>query len=524
MYEQAEPVRTPQAGSGREQNNRSRAPYPDPPARRGNASGHVGCNAKIYEQAEPVRTPQAGSGREQNNRSRASYPDPPARRGNASGHVGCNAKIYEQAEPVRTPQAGSSREQNNRSRAPYPDPPARRGNASGHVGCNAKIYEQAEPVRTPQAGSGREQNNRSRASYPDPPARRGNASGHVGCNAKIYEQAEPVRTPQAGSGREQNVRPRAPYQDPPARRGNTRWHVGPGTKAWHRYQEEDTSNVYEKPETMELKNISGDAPHGTDTSTDADTTHPEDARVKSRRVCYIAVALAVVGTLVIVGIILLITISGTYNEEEDISRIPTTENTFNPVHGENQTGAMERPNENIGAVQCPILSPPLNGFMTGSNSYGDVVTFTCEPGYKLVGTSSLTCLPDGTWTGQSPTCAVRSLIVWAQSFAFEDPGFKTNDKYGRTYISINGQVSRMDKRTLKHKLHRGHYVFILNERTGAVLGKATIDTYWGGGGTAAARRLTTYLQGVEEDPGRYPADALMMSCRDTRNTEFTPLL
>ncbi|XP_078655747.1 cell migration-inducing and hyaluronan-binding protein-like [Branchiostoma floridae x Branchiostoma belcheri] len=70
----------------------------------------------------------------------------------------------------------------------------------------------------------------------------------------------------------------------------------------------------------------------------------------------------------------------------------------------------------------------------------------------------------------------------------------------------------MDKRTLKHKLHRGHYVFILNERTGAVLGKATIDTYWGGGGTAAARRLTTYLQGVEE--GRI----IVIAVQDTGDT------
>ncbi|KAI8498127.1 hypothetical protein Bbelb_240710 [Branchiostoma belcheri] len=77
------------------------------------------------------------------------------------------------------------------------------------------------------------------------------------------------------------------------------------------------------------------------------------------------------------------------------------------------------------AVQCPILSPPLNGFMTGSNSFGDVVNFTCEPGYKLVGTSSLTCLSDGTWNGKSPTCTLSvpdcAEGSWTGWFDRDDP-------------------------------------------------------------------------------------------------------
>ncbi|XP_035660825.1 E-selectin-like [Branchiostoma floridae] len=56
------------------------------------------------------------------------------------------------------------------------------------------------------------------------------------------------------------------------------------------------------------------------------------------------------------------------------------------------------------AVQCTKRTPPKNGAVTGSNSYGDVATFTCNPGYKLVGTSTRTCQSDGTWSGGSPTC------------------------------------------------------------------------------------------------------------------------
>ncbi|KAI8490247.1 hypothetical protein Bbelb_319850 [Branchiostoma belcheri] len=59
----------------------------------------------------------------------------------------------------------------------------------------------------------------------------------------------------------------------------------------------------------------------------------------------------------------------------------------------------------VSTVQCPLLSPPLHGSVSGSNSHGDVVNFTCDQGYRLVGKSSLTCLFDGTWSGRSATCA-----------------------------------------------------------------------------------------------------------------------
>ncbi|KAI8507142.1 hypothetical protein Bbelb_155810 [Branchiostoma belcheri] len=53
---------------------------------------------------------------------------------------------------------------------------------------------------------------------------------------------------------------------------------------------------------------------------------------------------------------------------------------------------------------CPPLCPPTNGTMRGSNYFGEVITFTCDSGYRLVGASSLTCQTDATWTGAAPTC------------------------------------------------------------------------------------------------------------------------
>ncbi|XP_035691423.1 P-selectin-like [Branchiostoma floridae] len=57
------------------------------------------------------------------------------------------------------------------------------------------------------------------------------------------------------------------------------------------------------------------------------------------------------------------------------------------------------------AVQCPVLTAPTNGGVSGGNSYGDVATFTCDSGYSLSGSATLTCQADTTWNGASPTCA-----------------------------------------------------------------------------------------------------------------------
>ncbi|CAH1273057.1 PKD1L3 [Branchiostoma lanceolatum] len=60
------------------------------------------------------------------------------------------------------------------------------------------------------------------------------------------------------------------------------------------------------------------------------------------------------------------------------------------------------------AVQCPTLTPPDNGALSpiGANSYNAEVTFTCNPGYKLEGASSVRCQANRTWSWSDsvPTC------------------------------------------------------------------------------------------------------------------------
>ncbi|XP_019626709.1 PREDICTED: sushi, von Willebrand factor type A, EGF and pentraxin domain-containing protein 1-like [Branchiostoma belcheri] len=57
-------------------------------------------------------------------------------------------------------------------------------------------------------------------------------------------------------------------------------------------------------------------------------------------------------------------------------------------------------------VQCPVLSAPVNGALSpaGRRQYQDVVTFTCNSGYNLVGATSITCQQNGAWTASPPTC------------------------------------------------------------------------------------------------------------------------
>ncbi|XP_078575765.1 uncharacterized protein LOC144861667 [Branchiostoma floridae x Branchiostoma japonicum] len=53
---------------------------------------------------------------------------------------------------------------------------------------------------------------------------------------------------------------------------------------------------------------------------------------------------------------------------------------------------------------CPILSAPENGEISGGAQHDDVVTFTCNQGYRLMGESSLRCQATAKWSGTTPTC------------------------------------------------------------------------------------------------------------------------
>ena len=47
---------------------------------------------------------------------------------------------------------------------------------------------------------------------------------------------------------------------------------------------------------------------------------------------------------------------------------------------------------------------------TGGVLFGDMVTYTCHPGYHISsGNASRTCQASGIWTGDSPICSSETL-------------------------------------------------------------------------------------------------------------------
>ena len=62
------------------------------------------------------------------------------------------------------------------------------------------------------------------------------------------------------------------------------------------------------------------------------------------------------------------------------------------------------------AIMCPPLPDIDNGVVDWSGlSPGGVATYTCDPGFILVGEPTRICRDDGTWSGEEPTCERKLL-------------------------------------------------------------------------------------------------------------------
>lgn len=57
------------------------------------------------------------------------------------------------------------------------------------------------------------------------------------------------------------------------------------------------------------------------------------------------------------------------------------------------------------ATSCGQLFDPVNGLVEfSSTTAGSIATYTCNPGFRLVGNDRRTCQNNRVWSGQEPRC------------------------------------------------------------------------------------------------------------------------
>ena len=63
-------------------------------------------------------------------------------------------------------------------------------------------------------------------------------------------------------------------------------------------------------------------------------------------------------------------------------------------------------------LDCDALTNPANGQVshTAETRFGETATYSCDPGYTLVGGSTRICQATGNWSGRAPTCQCMLLL------------------------------------------------------------------------------------------------------------------
>uniref|UniRef100_A0A672HMI0 Selectin P n=1 Tax=Salarias fasciatus TaxID=181472 RepID=A0A672HMI0_SALFA len=72
------------------------------------------------------------------------------------------------------------------------------------------------------------------------------------------------------------------------------------------------------------------------------------------------------------------------------------------------------------AVECPPLSRPDNGHLSCSDKlqiFNTTCQFTCEPGFLITGSSTVTCGSSGGWSGPMPSCKSNNKIPSSDVYA-----------------------------------------------------------------------------------------------------------
>ena len=70
-------------------------------------------------------------------------------------------------------------------------------------------------------------------------------------------------------------------------------------------------------------------------------------------------------------------------------------------------------------VDCGTLTNPANGQVshTAGTTFGETATYSCDPGYNLVGGNTRMCQATGNWSGSTPACQCMLLLKHTITFS-----------------------------------------------------------------------------------------------------------
>ena len=59
----------------------------------------------------------------------------------------------------------------------------------------------------------------------------------------------------------------------------------------------------------------------------------------------------------------------------------------------------------VEVIDCGELDDPDNGQVShDETTVGSIATYTCDPGFNIVGNMTRICQENGDWSGTEPTC------------------------------------------------------------------------------------------------------------------------
>ncbi|XP_078702320.1 CUB and sushi domain-containing protein 3-like isoform X2 [Branchiostoma floridae x Branchiostoma belcheri] len=87
------------------------------------------------------------------------------------------------------------------------------------------------------------------------------------------------------------------------------------------------------------------------------------------------------------------------------------------------------------AGQCWDPGVPANGNRDNNSNFtsGQTVRYTCMDGYQLWGTANITCQPNGTWSGATPTCGCPTVVLYGGSDTLQASRMTSYTMTGHTY-------------------------------------------------------------------------------------------